>query len=185
MMKVSQHIPATSAPAPAFIGVDVPPKRLDAVAHGSASVHRFANTQAGVAQWLRTLPCGAVVALKSTGRYHERLAVAAHTKNLVVYMLNPRDVRHYARAMSKTDRLDAQILARYAAHELAQNGCAERTGTKTRARGLRPVQVESACRRDQNRAGMKKIDGNHRASARTVCSVAIQVSFNSQHRTTL
>lgn len=120
MMKISQHIPANSAQTPAVIGVDVASKHLDAAVYGSTSVVRFANTDAGVAKWLRTLPSGTVIALESTGRYHERLAFAAHAKGLVVYLLNPRDVRHYARAMGmrgKTDRLDAQILARYAAHE--------------------------------------------------------------------
>jgi transposase len=105
------------------MGVDVAFKHLDAAAYGSNGVIRFNNTDAGVAKWLRTLPAGSVIALESTGRYHERLAVAAHAKGFVVYLLNPRDVRHYARAMGmrgKTDRLDAQILARYAAHERAE-----------------------------------------------------------------
>lgn len=105
------------------MGVDVASKHLDAAAYGCAGVVRFANTDAAVAQWLRTLPAGSSIALESTGRYHERLALAAHAKGFVVYLLNPRDVRHYARAMGmrgKTDRLDAQILARYAAHERAE-----------------------------------------------------------------
>jgi transposase len=104
------------------MGVDVASKHLDAAAYGSTGVVRLANTDAGVTKWLRTLPPGSIIALESTGRYHERLAFAAHAKGFVVYLLNPRDVRHYARAMGmrgKTDKLDAQILARYAAHERA------------------------------------------------------------------
>jgi transposase len=115
--------PSTAAAAPAVIGVDVASKHLDAAAYGSHGVVRFANTDAAIAKWLRTLPAGSVIALESTGRYHQRLALAAHAKGFVVYLLNPRDVRHYARAMGmrgKTDRLDAQILARYAAHERTQ-----------------------------------------------------------------
>ena len=124
MMKTSQITPTitpvTAPPAPAVIGVDVASKHLDAATYGSSAVVRFGNTDAGVAKWLRTLPAGSVIALESTGRYHERLALAAHAKGFTVYLLNPRDVRHYARGMGmrgKTDRLDAQILARYAAHE--------------------------------------------------------------------
>ena len=123
MTKTSQITPATAAAVPVVIGVDVASKHLDAAAYGSNGVVRFGNTDAGVAKWLRTLPAGSVIALESTGRYHERLALAAHSKGFVVYLLNPRDVRHYARAMGmrgKTDRLDAQILARYAAHERAE-----------------------------------------------------------------
>src|SRR5207247_2445163 len=120
MTKTSRMTPVIAAAAPAVMGVDVASKHLDAAAYGRTGVVRFCNTDAGVAKWLRTLPVGSVIALESTGRYHERLALAACAKGFVVYLLNPRDVRHYARAMGmrgKTDRLDAQILARYAAHE--------------------------------------------------------------------
>ena len=105
------------------MGVDVASKHLDAAAYGSTGVARLANTDAAISKWLRTLPVGSVIALESTGRYHERLAYAAHAKGFVVYLLNPREVRHYARAMvmrGKTDRLDAQIPARYVAHERAE-----------------------------------------------------------------
>jgi transposase len=103
--------------------VDVASAHLDAALYGSPGVQRLANTDAAIDKWLRTLPEAGVLALESTGRYHQRLAWAAHAKGWVVYLLNPRDVRHYARAMGlrgKTDRLDAQLLARYAAHERSQ-----------------------------------------------------------------
>lgn len=120
MMKKTQISRAPTPAAPVVMGVDVASKHLDAAAYGSSGVVRFANTDAAIAKWLRTLPAGSTIALESTGRYHEKLAFAAHAKGFVVYLLNPRDVRHYARAMGmrgKTDKLDAQILARYAAHE--------------------------------------------------------------------
>jgi len=105
---------------PAFIGVDVASKHLDSAVYGGAGVKRLNNSPAAIAAWLDKLPAGSAIALESTGRYHETLARAAHARGFVVYLLNPRDVRHYARGMGmrgKTDRLDAQILARYAAHE--------------------------------------------------------------------
>ncbi|MEO8153932.1 MAG: IS110 family transposase [Rhizobacter sp.] len=120
MTKTSQSTCVDPRAAPAVMGVDVASMYLDAAAYGSSGVVRFANTDGAVAKWLRALPAGSIIALESTGRYHERLAFAAHAKGFTVYLLNPRDVRHYARAMGmrgKTDKLDAQILARYAAHE--------------------------------------------------------------------
>lgn len=124
MSKTPQTLPCTNpAQQPMVMGVDVASKHLDAAAYRSAGVQRFDNTDTGVEQWLRGLPARTILALESTGRYHERLATAAHAKGLMVYLLNPRDVRHYARAMGmrgKTDKLDAQILARYAAHEHTQ-----------------------------------------------------------------
>ena len=52
--------------------------------------------------------------MESTGRYHERLARLAHAAGLLVYVLDPRAVRQYARGLGqrgKTGRLDAQVLA--------------------------------------------------------------------------
>lgn len=120
MTKTSPLTPSPEASLACVVGVDVASQHLDAARYGSPGVVRFSNTDAAVDKWLQTLPAGSVIALESTGRYHQRLALAAHAKGFVVYLLNPRDVRHYARAMGmrgKTDRLDAQILARYAAHE--------------------------------------------------------------------
>lgn len=115
--------PNPACVTPSIVGVDVASAHLDAAVHGHSGVLRLDNTDAAIAKWLRTLPAGSTVALESTGRYHERLALAAHAKGFVVYLLNPRDVRHYARAMGmrgKTDRLDAQILARYAQREASE-----------------------------------------------------------------
>lgn len=117
-----QAHPAQPA-TPSVFGVDVACKHLDAAAYARDGVLRFDNTDAAIARWLRSVPAGSVIAMESTGRYHERLAQAAHAKGFVVHVLNPREVRHYAKALGmrgKTDRLDAQVLARYAAHEHAQ-----------------------------------------------------------------
>jgi transposase len=58
--------------------------------------------------------------MESTGTYHELLAELAHKLGFVVYVLNPKDTRHYAKAMGlrgKTDRVDAELIARLIAHE--------------------------------------------------------------------
>ena len=36
--------------------------------------------------------------MESTGIYHELLAELAHKRGLLVYVLNPKDARHYAKA---------------------------------------------------------------------------------------
>jgi len=106
--------------AQTVIGVDVASKHLDAAVHGEPSIKRLNNSPAAIAKWLDALPAGSVIAVESTSRYHEALVHQAHARGFVVYLLNPRDVRHYARALGmrgKTDTLDARVLARYAAHE--------------------------------------------------------------------
>ncbi|MDP2222979.1 transposase, partial [Nitrosomonas sp.] len=54
------------------------------------------------------------IGLESTGGYHELLADLAHAQGHVVFLLNPLDTKHYARAMgnrAKTDRVDAELIA--------------------------------------------------------------------------
>lgn len=105
---------------PTFIGADVASKHLDTAIYCGPGCKRVLNSPAPISAWLDKLPPNSVIAMESTGRYHEALASAAHARGLQVYVLNPRDVRHYARGMGmrgKTDRMDAQILARYVAHE--------------------------------------------------------------------
>lgn len=108
---------------PRFIGADVSSGWIDVADHGQQQVRRVVNTESGLKAWLKTVQPGAMLALESTGRYHQLLARLAFERGLKVFVLNPRDVRNYARGIGsrgKTDRLDAQVLARYVAHEHAQ-----------------------------------------------------------------
>jgi len=69
-----------------------------------------------------TLPEAIHLGVESTGDYHRLLAERAHARGITVYVLNPHDVHHYARALgrrAKTDRVDAALLARYLAQEHA------------------------------------------------------------------
>lgn len=112
-----------SADKSRFIGADVASGHIDVVDHGQQQVLRLDNREAALKGWLKTVARGSMLALESTGRYHLLLARLAHERGLRVFVLNPRDVRHYARGVGcrgKTDRLDAQVLARYVAHEHAQ-----------------------------------------------------------------
>jgi transposase len=95
--------------------------------HGSkAELQHIANERQAIVQWLRSVPRGSRLAMEATGRYHLLLARLAHEHGLQVYVLNPRDVSHYARGVGqrgKTDRLDAQVIARYVANEHEQLRC--------------------------------------------------------------
>jgi Transposase and inactivated derivatives len=106
-----------------FFGADVASRHVDIACHGSQQVRRIANDAKSLAGWLKTLPEEAVLAMEATGRYHLGLARLAHERGLRVYVLNPRDVKHYARGVGqrgKTDRLDARLLARYVEREHAE-----------------------------------------------------------------
>ena len=58
--------------------------------------------------------------MEATGGYHQLLADLAHAQGMRVYVLNPCDLRHYARAVGirgKTDKVDATVIARYLERE--------------------------------------------------------------------
>ena len=101
-----------------FVGVDVAKGSLVICQHGVSGRQTLANEPAQIGCWLKTLPADAVVGMESTGRYHEVLARLVHRSGRRVYVLNAKDVYFYAKALgarSKTDRVDAQVIARYVA----------------------------------------------------------------------
>lgn len=106
-----------------YIGVDVSKAEL-VVAMGPG--HRTCsvpNDAASIANWLRTVPAHALIAMESTGHYHRLLAHLASQAGLKVYVLNARDVFFYARALgtrAKTDDVDAAVIARYLAEHHAR-----------------------------------------------------------------
>ncbi len=101
-------------------GIEVSSETL-LVARGSKAPREFPNTAAGHQALLRFLEQGGGrvrVCLEATGRYGLDLALALHAARLPVMVANPRAVRHFASALmerSKTDPLDARVLAEYAA----------------------------------------------------------------------
>ncbi len=103
------------------LGVDVAKDSVVvACAGGHFAPRSVANQRAALRAWLATLPPGSRIGVEATGRYHELLADLAHTQGFTVYVLNPKDTRYYARSLGrrgKTDRVDAEVLARYVAKE--------------------------------------------------------------------
>ena len=91
-----------------------------ACSEGSFPVRQVANQRAAVLAFLKGLPAGSRIGVESTGIYHELFADAAHKLGFLVFLLNPKDTRHYAKAVGlrgKTDRVDAELIARMIAHE--------------------------------------------------------------------
>src|SRR5262250_2400038 len=103
------------------IGADVGKDEIVmACAERSFAPRKIHNQRAALLAFLQGLPKGSRIGVESTGSYHELLAQLAHKGGFVVYVLNPKDTRHYAKAMGlrgKTDRIDAELIARLIAHE--------------------------------------------------------------------
>jgi len=105
---------------PVFVGVDVSKAGLDVATHPRGERRGFANTAAGFEALIAHLrPLQPVrVVLEATGGYQVPVATALAAAGLPVVVVNPRQVRDYARAtgrLAKTDAIDAEVLADFAA----------------------------------------------------------------------
>jgi transposase len=114
----------TTVSTPLNIGADVAKEEIVvACASQSFAPRKIANRHSSLVAWLKGLPMGSRIGMEATGAYHELLAELAHKMSFVVYVLNPKDTRHYAKGMGlrgKTDRVDAELIARLVAHEYAE-----------------------------------------------------------------
>jgi Transposase and inactivated derivatives len=102
-----------------YLGIDVSATTLD-TASAAGATWQHANTPAGIAGVVATLTPlqPTLVVLEATGAYHASLTSALVAAGLPVAVINPRQVRRFAESvgqLAKTDRLDAALLARFAA----------------------------------------------------------------------
>ena len=105
---------------PVFVGIDVSKEQLDWAAHASQEGGRVAHDEAGLdtlVARLRVLTPACVV-LEATGGLEMSVLAALSVAGLPVAVVNPRQVRDFARAsghLAKTDKLDAKCIAHFAA----------------------------------------------------------------------
>src|SRR3989454_5191659 len=104
--------------APVFVGIDVSQAQLD-IALRPAGHFTAPNDDAGIAKVVDQLRAvtPAVVLLEATGGLELPLVGALAAAAVPVVVVNPRQVRDFAKAagqLAKTDALDAQILAHFA-----------------------------------------------------------------------
>ena len=103
-----------------FVGIDVAKAHVDLFDTITESHRQFENQSEGVIQCTDYLVAldPELIVLESTGGYETSLAVALQSAGLSVAVVNPRRVRDFGRAvgrLAKTDRIDAMLLANYAA----------------------------------------------------------------------
>jgi len=104
----------------AYVGIDVAKEKLDIAVHSSDQQRTFANSDAGIGQALSCLQrlTPALIVLEATGGIEIPLTAALAVAGMPVVVVNPRQVRDFAKAtgrLAKTDTLDAKILAHFAA----------------------------------------------------------------------
>ncbi len=104
---------------PVFVGIDVSKDRLDVAWRPTAERWAVANEEAGIATLVSRLHASppALVVLEATGGFEIPLTGALAAAGLPVVVVNPRQVRDFAKAtgkLAKTDALDAAVLAQFA-----------------------------------------------------------------------
>ena len=102
--------------AAVWIGVDVAKRMID-VAHGAEGrLERVERAPGPLRAWAGTLPADTRVVVEATGGLEQLVARVLKTHGVAVSVVNPRQVRDFAKAtgqLAKTDRIDARVLAHF------------------------------------------------------------------------
>ena len=99
-----------------FVGIDVAKAALEVFVGPAGAAFSVANDEVGIRELLRQLKPSDFAILEATGGLEAPVASALAAAGIAVAVVNPRQVRDFARAtgrLAKTDRLDAEVLARF------------------------------------------------------------------------
>lgn len=144
--------------AAGWIGIDVAKDWLDVADAGEGRPWRVANDAAGIGALVDALVARAprLVVLEPTGGLETAAVAALASAGLPVAVVNPAQVRHFARASgrrAKTDALDARVLARFgermrpAARPVPDGAAQELRGILARRRQVVEMHTAEANRR--------------------------------------
>ena len=103
------------------VGIDIAKEHVDIhIRGGSSDLTRFPNDAEGHSALIGTIERYDVnlVVMEATGGYEAALACALQAAGCRVVVVNPKQARDFAKAMgrlAKTDKIDASILAEFAA----------------------------------------------------------------------
>jgi transposase len=102
------------------IGIDVSQATLEVAVYPTGEQWQASNDDAGIGQLVERVSTFAPdrIVLEATAGYELPVLAALGSANLPVVAVNPRQVRDFARStgrLAKTDALDAQVLAHFAA----------------------------------------------------------------------
>jgi len=148
-------------PSVSFVGIDVAKQSFDAWVSPEKKFFSLPNDQAGIEQLLAQLPTpgSCLIVIEATGIYQRPLVVALVERGHQVAVVNPRRTRDFAKSeglLAKTDRLDAQMLARFAEkmHPRTLEGHSEKH-----------QQIQELTLRRRQLVELRKLEKNHQESA--------------------
>jgi len=102
-----------------FVGIDVSKARLDVAIRPTGEKDSVANDKVGIKALVKRLAeiQPTLIVMEATGSMERQLSAALGGAGLPVVVVNPRQVRDFAKAtgqLAKTDTTDALVLARFA-----------------------------------------------------------------------
>lgn len=108
-----------------MIGMDVAKEWIDIAIAGDSRVKQIANNERAIDAWLLQIEAGSIglVAFEPTGGYERHLRRCLSRAQVAFKQVHPNEVVAYRRRRgikAKTDRIDARLLADFAAEELAR-----------------------------------------------------------------
>lgn len=145
-----------------FIGVDIAKAELVISARPSLEQWTVPNTTAGIETLLPRVAAlqPQLIVLEATGGYERAVAAALAAAQLPVVVVNPRQVREFAKAtgqQAKTDRIDAGILALFAERvQPAVRSLSNEATTDLAALLLRRRQLTEMLVAEKNRLGLAR-----------------------------
>jgi transposase len=103
-----------------YVGIDIAKHGFDLAVASQSGVQHFDNNVKGIRCCLRALKTlqPELIVMEPTGGYEQTLLAELQATGWPVAVVNARRIREFARAcglVAKTDKLDAQVLARFAA----------------------------------------------------------------------
>lgn len=153
-----------------FIGVDVSKNWLDIA--NNKQLYHIDNTATALAGLLGTLPKGATLVYEATGGYEHTLEkTALGYGGIMLKRVHPSRVKSFARAcgrQAKTDKIDAQMLARFGAFDDTPAMC--HTDAAIAALNRRRRQLGDMIQAEKNRKNKapEEIKGSYESIIKTL-----------------
>lgn len=103
-----------------YIGIDVSQDTLDMAAYPTGQIWQYKNNRSGIAKTVAKLKGigPKLVVMEATGGLELELKNALDEEGIAVAVVNPRRIREHGKSMgmlAKTDKLDARLMAHFAA----------------------------------------------------------------------
>lgn len=117
--RAKTHEEVNMSQQPLYVGIDVAKAQLDVAVRSTGERWQVSYTDQGVQELASRLTAlrATLVILEASGGLELSLVAALAAASLPVVVVNPRQVRDFARAtgrLAKTDAIDAQVLAHFA-----------------------------------------------------------------------